>query len=247
MDSLDISKLRPDTAQVWAALKDEPLLKGFALIGGTALTMHIGHRVSEDLDFAYVESSRHLPKAQIRGLKRSLANRGVTLAENQSALDVEEFLNSGLDLNDYQQNFIANGSVKVSLVCFDPPMDKLLRGTASDPLRVATKDELFQTKAFVCADRSRQRDWLDLYTLLNFHGYTMRDVYDVFQQVNSLAKFNIAQSRLRSCSVEASDPGYETLLPDPPSIDDMRAYFAQELDALEIALARERLHGVNRL
>ena len=54
------NKLRPDTAGVWAALEGHPLLKGFILIGGTALTLRIGHRVSEDLGFAYT-APRSLP------------------------------------------------------------------------------------------------------------------------------------------------------------------------------------------
>ncbi|MDA0665645.1 MAG: nucleotidyl transferase AbiEii/AbiGii toxin family protein [Proteobacteria bacterium] len=32
-------------------LKDDRRLAGFTLVGGTALSLQIGHRVSEDLDF----------------------------------------------------------------------------------------------------------------------------------------------------------------------------------------------------
>ena len=65
------NKLRPDTAAVWAALEGHQLLKGFILIGGTALTLRIGHWVSEHLDFAY--TAPRLPKAQISALLKHLA------------------------------------------------------------------------------------------------------------------------------------------------------------------------------
>jgi len=58
--------------------------------------MHIGHRVSEDLDFAYTQPLQHLPKMQIKELTRDLSLKGVDLALNQNLLDVEEFEESGL-------------------------------------------------------------------------------------------------------------------------------------------------------
>ena len=58
---MDTSKLAPETRRVWEFLSAQPALGGFILIGGTALTMHIGHRISEDLDFITV--AHKLPRA----------------------------------------------------------------------------------------------------------------------------------------------------------------------------------------
>lgn len=237
---MDTSRLRPDTARVWAALEGHPLGKGFVLIGGTALTLRIGHRVSEDLDFAY--HGAKLPQAQIRALLKTLASSNVHLVPQPNPLDEEEFLEAGLELADYQQNFVASqageGSVKVSLVCFDPPMRDFLKGQADDPLRVATLDEIFETKAWVCSERSRTRDWIDLWTLANQHGYTLDDMYAVFRRVGRLAAFNSASARLRSCKPGVADEGYLQLMTDAPTLDDMRAFFNRSLDALETRLAR---------
>ena len=238
------NKLRPDTAWVWAALEGHPLLRGFILIGGTALTLRIGHRVSEDLDFAY--TAPKLPKAQVSALVKHLAALNVQLVPEQNPLDEEEFFDSGLDLSDYQQNFLAShdgqGSVKISLVCFDPPMTDFLRGLPADPVRVATLGEIFETKAWLCSERSKTRDWIDLFTLIKQHGYTFDDVYAVFRRVGRLAAFNNATSRLRSCKPGAADEGY---LPHParvpngaPTLDEMREFFNRELDALQTRLAR---------
>jgi len=56
-----IDLLPEATRALWLKLRDEPLLKGGILIGGTALTLRIGHRRSEDLDFAFL--SQRLPNA----------------------------------------------------------------------------------------------------------------------------------------------------------------------------------------
>ncbi len=236
---MDTSKLAPDTARVWHQLQGHPLLKGFILIGGTALTMHIGHRVSEDLDFACTQPLKHLPKPQIKALIHDLAANGVSMVLNQHPLDVEEFSESGLDLDNYQQNFIADGTVKVSLVCYDPPMDQLLPGLRTDPLRVATLDEIFATKAYVCSERSKTRDWFDLHTLITQHGYTFKNVHSIYKNVKRLPAFAIMSSRLRHCRPELADEGYLGLTDNPPLLDDLRAFFNYELDQLERQLATE--------
>ena len=157
-----------------------------------------------------------LPKPQVSALVKHLAALNVQLVLEQNPLDEEEFFDSGLDLSDYQQNFLAShdgqGSVKVSLVCFDPPMTDFLRGLPADPLRVATLGEIFETKAWLCSERSKTRDWIDLFTLIKQHGYTFDDVYAVFRRVGRLAAFNNASSRLRSCKPGAADEGYLPLL-----------------------------------
>ena len=43
--------LPPKTAKLLLALKDDDIINPFYLSGGTALSLHLGHRESEDLDF----------------------------------------------------------------------------------------------------------------------------------------------------------------------------------------------------
>ena len=246
---LSSDKLRPDTRAVWNAFDGHPLLKGFVLIGGTALTLRIGHRVSEDLDLAYTE--RKLPKVQIAALVKHLAGMGVDMRLMQNPLDEEEFFNSGLDLADYQQNFIVypndpaeqGGGVKVSLVCYDPPMGEFIKSQPDDALRVATVGEIFETKAWVCSERSKTRDWVDMYTLIHHHGYSFDDMRAVFSRLNRLAAFNNAASRLRLAAPGAADEGYLSLMADAPSLDEMRAFFNEGLDALELKLAKAAFIG----
>ncbi len=56
------------TARLFSELEAEPLLQSFILIGGTALALHIGHRISEDLDFIIL--SQKLPRAALDALTR---------------------------------------------------------------------------------------------------------------------------------------------------------------------------------
>ena len=58
-----------DTEQVWNLLKDQPVLAGFVLVGGSALTLRIDHRVSEDLDLAWTQA--RLPRNRLEALRRA--------------------------------------------------------------------------------------------------------------------------------------------------------------------------------
>lgn len=232
---MDIAKLPPDTRQLWERLRQEPLLKGFVLIGGTALTLRIGHRISEDLDFAYL--GRELPKQRLALLRKMLHDEGIEFVLDQDPAAEEEFIDSGLLLEDSQQNYLAHlpeGTVKVSFVRFDNELTATLDGNEESPLRVATLDEAFKTKTLACAERSKTRDWFDLYVLMTRHGYGGEDFYRVFTDAAHESSFDIASMRLRSGKPSLSDEGYASLIEQPPSIEDMRNYFVDMLDRLEV-------------
>ena len=233
---MDANKLRPDTKKLWKALEDHPLLKGFVLLGGTALTLRIGHRVSEDLDFAY--PSGILPDSRIKALVKNKRERGNDFVLNQNPLDVEDAIEHGLDLNDNHRDFIVNSSVKVSFFSPGRESAQLTPADPDDRLRVATLDEIFATKCLVCADRSKTRDWFDLYILMTKHGYEMMDMYRVFEKYGIRQKFDIASVRLRKATPQVGDEGYLQLIDSPPSLETMREFFAKELDELEVQIAK---------
>jgi hypothetical protein len=233
---MDTSRLLPETRSLWQRLELDPLLNGFVLIGGTALTLRIGHRVSEDLDFAYLGNL--LPKQRLKQLSRLLDNEGIRFELNQNVSAEQDFIDSGLLLDDHQQDYLANNAVKVSFIRLDNQTTALLSGASDSPLRVATLDEIFKTKALVCAERSRSRDWFDLYVLLTRHGYDTKDLYRVFDEADRGHSFKIAEQRLRACLPGKTDEGYLHLMEPAPTLDELRAFFNASLDQLEIDLSK---------
>ena len=228
--------LRPDTQALWDLLRQEPALGGFVLIGGTALSLHLGHRVSEDLDFAF--DGPKLPRLRIEALKRRLDEAGWPCAANDSIAALHEFEDTGLDLLDYQQNHVAGERVKLTLVAPDPEVRVQLRAAAPDHPRVASLEEIFRLKCIACANRSKSRDWFDLYVLLKDGHFQPFDVRAPFEAAGVPQKIDIALSRLCSGRPEAGDEGYESLLDKPPTLVQMRDYFIRVRDRLEIESAR---------
>jgi hypothetical protein len=225
-----------ETEEVWNFLKEQSSLAGFVLIGGTALAMRIKHRISEDLDLACLEQL--LPKGRIEALLKTGTNAGFQIERNDAPAAVEEFTLGGLDLHDYQQDFIVNAKVKLSLFTADPPLSKVLTERAEKTPRVATLQELFKSKALVSALRSKTRDWLDLYLLMRDHGFRIEDFRNAFQETGDGLQMDLALTRLCTGVPERRDEGYFHLLSQAPSLDEIRDFFRARREELEVVLAR---------
>lgn len=227
--------LLPDsTKSLWLRLRQEPLLKDAILIGGTALTLRIGHRRSEDLDFTFL--SEKLPTSNIALLLRKFPD----WTRNDNLASYEEFLISGQSLHDYQQDFITGEGVKVTFFAEEKSAWPLLGTTADQGVfpRIATTKEVFALKCLVCARRSKSRDWFDLYTLFHDHGFQISDMIEVFHRANRHPDIDLAFRHLCSGITSPDDEGYEALTPTLPSLDTLREFFANLRDRYEIEQSR---------
>jgi hypothetical protein len=228
--------LRPDTERLWQFLKGQSTLSDFVLVGGTALSMHLDHRISEDLDFMIPAAK--LPRGAIEGLKRVSHASGFNFVPNDSPDGLAEFEDTGMDYHDYQQDYVVGGRVKLTLVAPDPEVRVLLRAGAPSGPRVASLEEIFRLKCIACANRSKMRDWLDMYVMLQRGLFQALDIYRTFELAGVPSKFDIAMGRMCSGKVSLLDEGYESLLPEPPSVADMQAYFKGVRDDIEAEVAR---------
>lgn len=231
--------LRTDTLELWRFLEGQRALQGFVLVGGSALALHLQHRVSEDLDFAW--PALRLPRARLEALLRLADAQGFHARRRDDPGALDEFEIAGMDLHDYQQDFLVNANVKLSFFAADeglcrilPPIDE------ASPVRVASLDELFESKALVAAQRSKTRDWFDLYVLITRHGKTLEDMRAAFQKAGMEMQFDTALQRLCSGQPSPHDEGYEHLLQDAPTLEAMTRFFRTERDAYEQRQAEAR-------
>ncbi len=212
--------LQKSTAKLWQTLSSKPELAGFVLIGGSALALHIRHRISEDLDFAWPYG--RMPWESLKKLIEAEPDLDFVLDQNEAALREAEDAN--LDLDDFTQNYLVNG-VRVTFFASYEAERKLLARQPNEPLRIADVPEIFALKALASADRSKSRDWFDLYTLFKHHGFTWKDFHDVFSKYSTIGQFGNAANRLCSGQPQANDEGFEALVSNPPSLEEMRDYF----------------------
>ena len=225
--------LTPETDALWQYLRHQPALKGFVLVGGSALTLRIDHRLSEDLDFVWIGAG--LPRTRLDRLIDLASRAGFIFERNDDPAAWSEFEIAGMDLHDAQQDFIVNGKTKVTFFSASSALEKVIASSPEEDCRIAELKELFDSKALVSAARSKTRDWFDLLVLMRDHGFTMDDYFASFDKAGISRNCQTGLDRLTGGVPQLSDEGYETLMPSAPSLGEMTSFFRTRRDAYEIA------------
>ncbi len=217
-----------------------PRAEGLLLVGGTALALRIRHRRSADLDFAF--ASQRLPRRNIDRLLDELRAEHDVIAMANVAAE-QDFLDSGLELSDYQRDYSVDG-VKVTFFTPDPSsMGRALRGEAGvqglKRIRVADLDSLFLMKAVALNSRMMARDLFDVYTLMRDHGYGEADLFQYARQFDFSP--DTLKARLRHASRRVDDPGIEIADGVPPAFEQLQAFFVDAIDRVEQEAAEQAL------
>lgn len=229
--------LPPATEKVWIFLKEQPALAGFVLIGGSALALTVRHRLSEDLDLVYPDI--RLPRQRLEALLRKAREAGFDFRHNDNEAAVQEFADSASELHDFQQDFLVDGTVKISFFAPDDGLRKVLPSGDEGRARIATLPELFKAKSLVSAQRSKTRDWLDLYLLMRQHGFSIHDYRAAFEAAGCADQCDTGLARLCSGVPQKDDEGYTHLLTNPPSLEEIKNFFVAQRSKLEVEVAAE--------
>lgn len=232
----NIEGLSPETARLWERLAREPLLSGFILVGGSAISLHIQHRLSEDLDFVTLDLS--LPGKRLDVLVRTLSEDGFDIQHIRNVAGEREFEDSIFSFSDFQRDYRIN-DVKVTMFSPEQELSSVLKSSgiklSSRGPVVADLPTLFESKAIICAKRNKTRDWFDLFILMRDHGFKSSDMKAAFDKHHPYG-WDSAVQRLTKGDVSPHDEGYAHLVLNPPTLEEMREFFSREIEALEIRL-----------
>lgn len=161
-------------------------LSPFTLVGGTALALQAGHRLSLDLDFAVFTES--LPERPIdhwinRVRKDEIGADNITDPEAASRFRI----NTGLPLEKFAQDYEISG-VRVTFFALGKNPAQREFYSSTDALyskhrcfAIMGLDGLKVAKTLVLADRIRSRDLYDLMILMRDHGLTIQHQTEIVQ------------------------------------------------------------------
>jgi predicted nucleotidyltransferase component of viral defense system len=182
--------LMPEATQKnFNRLKDDRRLDGFTLVGGTALALQIGHRISEDLDFNIF--GQKLPVRKIDDVLDGLAAAGANIVSLITPEQKSKFkINTSENLDHYIQDYLIDGAKVTFHARTEPDRPKAqidcLKSThkvkvSEDGFDVMGLDGLFVMKSIVVYDRVKSRDIYDLMVLTRDHGYTLEQVFKAIE------------------------------------------------------------------
>ena len=143
---LHFETVEPHTFSILEQLREMPELKSFSLVGGTALSLLYGHRMSVDLDFF---SNKPFENAEIiSALKNKFKDKFFT-EEKQERFGVFCFINE----------------VKVDIVRHPHPL--IRQELNEEGIKMFSKEDIIAMKVQAILGRGRKKDFWDIAELLN--------------------------------------------------------------------------------
>lgn len=238
------------TKKLFERLASEPLMEGLILVGGSALAIQIGHRISEDLDF--VALSPRLPTGKIEALTRELQDEGMDVSLTTPQSTISQFkINSGENLLDYARDYAVDGArLTFFAQGFNAPAKQLeyLRGLPNafptpHGFKIMGIEGLFAMKALVLGARARSRDIYDLKELVANHGFSIKKAEAIISQYATASQRDFERHKALLTGVfplDKQDEGFETLGINP-SMDEIYSFFKEHVSEFEKERAREIL------
>lgn len=244
MPNLKIEFIPEATRNIFDRLKNDPRLADFTLVGGTALTLQIGHRISEDLDFNIF--SPKLPIGVIDRILDELAASGATIESLITSEQKSKFkINTSQNLEHFIQDYLIDGA-KVTFHSRnenDRPKQQIdfLRSTpkvsvSEGGFDVLGLDGLFVMKSIVIYDRVKSRDIYDLMVLTRDYGYSVDDIFsaiDAYQPLRNKDPEHFKSVVTGLIPVDIDDEGFSSINLNV-KIDEIFKYFKKMIDDYEI-------------
>ncbi len=236
--------LRPEADALFEVLARAPEMEGLTLVGGTALALQLGHRISLDFDFAQFGGT--LPGFTIDQLISRLKQEGHQAQMITSPTQVSQFkINHGMNLLDHARDYVIDG-VKVTFFLHGKNRSQEVFYQSAEKVREAgmTFDILGiegvkVAKTLVLADRIRSRDLYDLYVLMRDHNYTLDTLFSMVRELGTVDDPEYYKAILRGeIPLDENDEGLEVVELDT-GYDQMIEYFQHEINEYETGLARD--------
>jgi hypothetical protein len=180
---------------------------GFFLTGGAALVCYLGHRETEDLDFASLDRALAVGAAQLE-VAAATIGAGV----------VEERLESAAGPEKGRRRFrVRRGDEQTKVDLIRPDRPGYLRPDILDGCAIDRKEQLFVNKLAALASRSEPRDLVDL-RALEADGQTLEGAAERVRERLGFSAAALANS-LRGWHIPA-----DAALPESVTVAELEAY-----------------------
>jgi len=225
--------LKKETIEVLDTISDDDLFKNndFVLVGGTALSIHLNHRLSEDLDFMLINKGV-LPLDDIILFKEKYNAEFIPF----SVFEEDCAINDGEDIYNYHQRYSID-SIKIDFfVNSGNILEKQIVTNKNkihykNNIYLASIESIFILKSLLLMERCKIRDLFDLYILINKYNFTIKDL------IRFIKKYKITYTEediLRWLEDKKNkideDEGFYALVNETPSYEQLVDFFIKQIE-----------------
>jgi len=237
MSNIKITDAMPiRTENLFKKISEFKEIKDWTLVGGTALSLHIKHRTSEDLDF-FIKTNIINGNLQrkIESIKNKLVDLGYTISD-------------GHNMDEYHQDYSISG-VKITF-CTTSLMDLKKHASTYNNIDIASIDSIVAMKMYtVLKYRIKSRDFYDLKFLMENQEYSFDMLLTSLKKhiPKYTATAQSIESRFLKIKLNSDDEGFESLvLKKQETFKSLRKYFEevfQEKSRIDTSIMDQVLKG----
>lgn len=192
--------LAPHTGKIFEAISRLECIKSFTLVGGTALSLQIEKRQSEDLDFM---------KWQQRKGEKCEVNWPAIKKELETIGEIRDYEVTGF-------NFVSFNFEGVKLSFYAPPrkaIPSMKRIPYLNNLFLADMESIGAMKMEAMLRRSKFRDYYDIYSILKEGGDINKMITAALEHSEHKLRTRGLLAMLTSGKMFVKEKGFEELLP----------------------------------
>lgn len=203
--------LAPHTGQVFEAISKLECIKPFTLVGGTALSLQIEKRQSEDLDFMkWLTKRNEKPEVNWPSIKSELESIGTIKDYEVGGFDFVSFNFEGVKLSFYAAPRKAISSMK--------------RIPYLNNMYLSDMESIGAMKMEAMLRRAKFRDYYDIYSILKEGGDLNKMILAALEHSDHKLRTRGLLNMLTTGKNFIREKGFEELLP----VYDVTAYDIQE-------------------
>lgn len=192
--------LAPHTGKVFEAISRLECIKPYTLVGGTALSLQIGKRQSEDLDFMkWLSKKGEKPEVDWPAIKKELESIGEIRNYEIGSFDFASFNFEGVNLSFYAAPRKA--------------IKSMVRIPYLNNLCLADMESIGAMKMETMLRRSKFRDYYDIYSILLEGGDINKMIADALEHSDHKLRTKSLLFMLTDGRRFIKDKGFEELQP----------------------------------
>jgi len=157
--AVDLKFMSEKTLAVFNKLAECRFISNYTLAGGTALSLQIRHRISEDLDFIY-----DAEKLNTRSIKRNIA----AVFPDHRIIRQELPWQIDFVINSVKVTFFSTGAIAL-------PFIVKVHAFYYKTIPICNAKTIASLKMAAIAERNTLRDYYDIYMLIRYH-YSLKEI-----------------------------------------------------------------------
>lgn len=212
-NAIDMAFMPADTKIVFEKLAAHPFISKYTLVGGTALSVQIRHRLSEDLDFIFDGE-----KLNANSIKRNIA----AIFPDYRIIRQDIPWQIDFAIENVKVTFFSTGAISL-------PFNVKEHSFKYKTIHICTAKTIASLKMAAIAQRNTMRDYYDLYILIKHH-FSLKEIIDQTKtMIPGLSPVTYAETLIYTDDIEEASIENHLMPNENIAKEQMAKFFINEL------------------